>query len=249
MPDSKGLPHRNPRCSSRWSASLLLAFLALSSASPQVRGADPEDETSRELEARFRMDPETRLHALVSLTRDNLHSFREAQLGIALDKRVNPAWSYRLGMRYFGTSDDSTDSTERRGVADLSYRWPLPRGWALASRSRADLRWISDKPFSSRLRERLMIEKTTLLFDRSIGWYGSYEFYYDSRYDRTTRRRAIVGVSVPVTRMIAFDLFYSRTREVFPTGKTTASVGFALGLFFGEPAAATNSSVQEAPTR
>lgn len=81
-------------CSTRVVAGLL-ALLASFGAS----AVDPETESSRELEVRYRFDASTRLHASVSFASDNLRSFRESAFGVALDRRLAERWSIRVGGR------------------------------------------------------------------------------------------------------------------------------------------------------
>ncbi|QDH70434.1 hypothetical protein [Marilutibacter alkalisoli] len=81
-------------CSTRVVAGLL-ALLASFGAS----AVDPETESLRELELRYRFDASTRLHASVSFASDNLRSFRESAFGIALDRRLAERWSIRVGGR------------------------------------------------------------------------------------------------------------------------------------------------------
>lgn len=198
-----------------------------------TRAADREGETSRELELRFRLNPSTRLHVLTSLTRNNLESLREGALGVAFDRQLGPAWSYRIGGRYIGTSEEEADSVERRGIVDLTYRRSFARQWTLYNRTRADLRWVEDKPFSHRVRDRIMLERRTLIAGHDVDWYISHELYFDSRYGRLARDRAIVGVAIALNRNVTVDFSHSRTHQRFPDEEVTESVGLALVLQFG----------------
>lgn len=222
----------------------LLAALCCSAPWP-ARAADREGETSRELELRFRLSPDTRLHVLTSLTRNNLESLREGALGVAFDRQLGPAWAYRIGGRYIGTSEEEADSVEHRGIADLTYRHSFARKWTFYNRTRADLRWVEDKPFSHRVRDRVMLERGTSIAGHAVDWYVSHELYFDSRYGKFARDRAIVGVSITLNRFAVIDLSHSRTHQRLPDQKITEAVGLALILQFGPPAQATTAPRKE----
>jgi hypothetical protein len=226
------------------SAPWLLLLLNAAWLGPAI-AADPESEASREVEFRFQLAPATRLFVTTSLSRNNFRSSKEISLALALDRKISPAWSYRVGIRQIGTSESEDRSLESRAVVDMTYQRALGAKWTLYNRNRADLRWVESKPFSYRLRDRLMLERSASVGRRDITWYASYEIYFDSRYDGLARDRGIIGISVPVTRIAAVEVYAARANQHRPDDRQTNAVGLLLTLTFGRPDA--QSSPTAAP--
>lgn len=210
-----------------------VALIAILQPCRQAAAAEADGETSRELELRYRIDPDRRIHVLLSMTDNKPQSLREGSIGMAFDRKLNPKWSWRLGARYIGTSEEADQTSERRAVADLTYKRPLGGSWTVYNRTRTDLRWIDAKPFSYRFRDRLLLERSATVRGHPITAYVSIEAFHDSRYSRLSRGRAVAGVSVECSRLATVDLYYSRTANWLPEQTRLNTLGVALALQFG----------------
>lgn len=223
-----------------------MALVLLACFPPCALAGDSESETAKEVELRYRFTTDTRLHALTSLTRDHL-SFREGVFGLAIDRRLDPRWSYRIGARYVGRSDDASSSVERRGVFDLQFKETFSDKWTLSNRGRVDLRWIEGRPFSYRLRDRVTLERASTFAGHQFAPYASWELYYDSSYDRVTRNRAIVGLTVPLGRVVTLDVYHARIDHDYPDTNITETVGISLVfLLDGRKGGASSTSTVDA---
>ena len=128
---------------------------------------------------------------------------------------------------------DPPDANETRVVLDLKWFRPLGKGWLLSDRNRLDLRRFEGKSSASyRYRNRIQIEKSLPFFAKPWTAFGSYEMYYDSRYDKWGQRhRFIGGFSAPVVDWFSVDLFYGYHVETEPKKETGGAVGLALGFY------------------
>ena len=204
-----------------------MALLSLAALPLSVFADDSGNETEAKVELLHRFSTGTGLHVHTLLTWDE-QALHTKEFGLAMDRHINSQWSYRVGARYIGTSQDSSNNGEYRGVIDAQYKKTFADEWALINRSRIDLRWVEGKPFSHRLRDRIMLERKSSIAGHQFSPYASYEIYYDSRYDRLQCHRSRVGVTVPLGHTVTLDGYYGRTDQVYPASSTVETVGIAL---------------------
>ncbi len=65
-----------------------------------------------------------------------------------------------------------------------------------------------------------------------ITWFGSYETYYYTEFNKINRDRIVVGFSGRFTDLISCDLFYGHHWEKLPKSESRGAFGFALGIYF-----------------
>jgi len=174
-----------------------------------------------------------RIYILKSFSEEPNFSYEEEATGISLDHRINPSWSVRAGIRYISKQVDPPDANETRAVFDAKWFKPLGNNWLLTDRNRIDVRWIegTDDP-SYRYRNRLQLEKPFKAGNRTLTGFGSYELYYDTRFDDWQRQRLILGVSVPLHKKLSVDVFYGYHTESQPKDEHADAVGIAIGIYF-----------------
>ena len=103
----------------------------------------------------------------------------------------------------------------------------------LTDRNRIDTRWIEGTDDASyRYRNRIQLEKPITLVGTTLTGFGSYELYYDTRFDAWQRQRAILGVSIPMGSKASIDLFYGYHRETRPKIEQADAFGIAFGIYF-----------------
>jgi hypothetical protein len=211
------------------------ALLFIVAAAPQAAAQDLEVEAWPEFDIWIPLDKQKkdRIYILAAFGSEPDYRYEESALGVSWDRRFHPNWSWRIGARYIWKVVDPPDANETRVVLDLKWTQPLGKGWQLSDRNRIDLRRFDTKDSASfRYRNRIQMEKTIPIFSRNWVTFGSYEMYYDSRYDKWGQRnRFIGGVSVPIVDWFSVDVFYGYHVETKPKSETGGAVGVALGIF------------------
>lgn len=149
----------------------------------------PEVEVYIPLNERFRLLVEAASEK-AGETKDSLEGNVGAYLDLFFRKRITLRAGYRRGF-----SLDDNPFSEHRVTFDQTFHEPLPRKFAFSDRNRQELRWLSGD-FSTRFRNRGMIEKTILAGKKSLVPYGSGEIFYDSRFSTFNRLRLTVGTQL-----------------------------------------------------
>lgn len=142
----------------------------------------------------------------------------------------NKYLTFRAGYRY-QTSLTNNSATENRGIVELTSRYELPWQVVVADRSRGEFRFIHGKPFSTRYRNRLRLE-------RDFSWlncmpYIYDEIFYDTRYDLWTPNRYGFGVEFPIDRRVILEPYYFRQHGSRSNPPNVNAFGFNVNLFFG----------------
>jgi len=217
-------------------AFLPVVLLALLTAVPGYASTDIEANAFPEFYIWIALDKErkNRIYILNSYANEPKFVYDETAIGISWDQRFHPNWSWRAGIRYIDKQVDPPNKNETRAVLDLKWFKPLGNDWLFTDRNRIDLRWFEgDDGMSFRYRNRMQIEKPFPVFSWMITGFGSYEPYYDSRYDKLIRRHRFVGgVSIPIVKWLALGVFYDYYIETAPKKETGGAIGIAIGIYF-----------------
>ena len=212
----------------------LLVLGLILAVAPKVTAQDLEVEAWPEIDIWIPLDEDrtNRIYVLIAFGNEPNYRYEESAFGVSWDKRFHPNWSFRIGARYIWKEVDPPDVNETRVVLDLKWFKPLGGGWLLTDRNRIDLRRFDTQEVASyRYRNRIQMEKTFKAFSRTLTGFGSYEMYYDSRYDKWGQRnRFIGGVSVPLIAWFSVDVFYGYHIETKPKRETGGAIGVAIGI-------------------
>ena len=174
-----------------------------------------------------------RIYILKSFTDEPQFSYEEEVIGVSLDHRLNKRWSLRAGARYISKQAEPPDSNETRVVLDAKWFHELGNDWLLTDRNRLDIRWLENADEASyRYRNRIQLEKPFSVGAMTWTGFGSYEFYFDTRFDAWQRNRAILGVSIPLGSRASVDIFYGYHAESKPKIEHADAVGIAFGIYF-----------------
>lgn len=195
---------------------------------------DIEAEAWPEFDIWIGLDKErkNRIYVLSSFANAPEHSYEETALGVSWDQRFSKSWSWRAGVRYIGKEVQPPDTDEARGVLDLKWFKELGGGWLLTDRNRVDIRWFKNNDqLSYRYRNRLQLEKPFKVGKATWTGFGSFEMYYDTRFDSWARRRVIAGVSIPIVDWFSIDVFYGQHHESDPKEENAGAIGIAFGLY------------------
>ena len=120
--------------------------------------------------------------------------------------QILKVWMVRAGFMKGWGLRNNTNYAEDMIFSELHRRIPLINDMLISHRCRVDTRWLGqDNNFSYRFRYRLMIEKEYKSGHYSIVPYVNIEPYWDSRYSRVVRTRAISGVTTSFGNCFAIE--------------------------------------------
>jgi Protein of unknown function (DUF2490) len=140
--------------------------------------------------------------------------------------------TFRAGYRYRTDLASGGSAHENRGILDLIARFPLPWNLVISDRNRGEFRFIQDKPFSTRYRNRLR-----LAYDFEQGRfectpYADFEIFYDTRFDQWTRRQYESGVQFPAGPHVVLEPYYLREDNSQSVPRHVNVFGFKFNLYF-----------------
>ena len=142
----------------------------------------------------------------------------------------NKYLTLRAGYRYQTSLTSGHGGSENRGILELTSRYRLPWQLVISDRNRGDFRFIEGQPFSTLYRNRLRLER-----DVSRGWlnctpYLYDEIFYDTRYDRWTPNRYVLGAEFPVGHVV-LEPYYLRQNSSRSNPPHINAFGFKLNLY------------------
>ncbi|MBC7846114.1 MAG: DUF2490 domain-containing protein [Flavobacterium sp.] len=164
----------------------------------------------------YRLNSAWRLSSFIPLTKYNESESRDINFYLNIDyawghsqfpisrrmldqekEQILKAWMVRGGfMKGWSLGNDSSEYAEDMFFTELHRRLPIKGNVLLSHRFRVDTRWLGqDNDFSYRFRYRLMVEKEYKSGNYSIVPYVNIEPYWDSRYSKVVKTRAIGGVT------------------------------------------------------
>jgi hypothetical protein len=136
----------------------------------------------------------------------------------------------KAGYRY-GTDLAGGHSHENRAILELNSRYPLPWHLVISDRSRGEFRFIPDKPFSTRYRNRLRMDYDFEKGRFKCSFYADFEIFYDTRFDRWARRQYESGVQFPMGSHVVLEPYYLRQDDSYPASQHVNALGFKFNLF------------------
>jgi hypothetical protein len=144
----------------------------------------------------------------------------------------NKYLTFRGGYRYETSLTNGRSAVENRGILELNSRYQLPWQLVVADRNRGEFRFIHERPFSTRYRNRLRLER-----DFKHGWlnctpYIYDEIFYDTRFDRWTPNRYGFGVQFPVSRHVGLEPYYFRQHGSRSNPPHLNVFGFKFNFYF-----------------
>jgi hypothetical protein len=156
---------------------------------------------------------------------------RNTAVGLYQDYLHLPFGYLRGGYRYtFSTHDASY--RESRIVAEGVASRPVLRRFRALNRTRVEWRWINGDP-SYRIRDRVQVQLASAL-TRGPEWtpYGTFEAYYDSRYNTISRLGGRVGSEARLSRRLNTDLYIARQENSRGSPPAVNAVGITLKLSY-----------------
>jgi len=134
----------------------------------------------------------------------------------------------RVGYAYIPTFNDGK---EHEIVLEATARFPLSRDILLSDRSRGDLMW-KNGVFSTRYRNRLMLERDFEIRSVKITPYFTAEAYYDLSDDLWDRFEFSPGVELPLGKRPVIEFYYLRRNNSHQTVQHMNRLGVAFQYYF-----------------
>jgi hypothetical protein len=102
----------------------------------------------------------------------------------------------------------------------------------IVDRNRGEFRFVSGKPFSSRYRNRLQLERDFKVDRVVFTPYVNAEAFYDTRYDAWVQFRYEIGTQLPIGPHFAIDTYYLRQKSNRSQPERVNGLGLTLGVYF-----------------
>ena len=207
----------------------VLSFVVLLTASRVLSAQSTE--VWPEVDAYWQPATHQRTMLELSLSTEREGTKREGTVGIYQDYTWLPRGYLRGGYRFtFSTRDASY--RESRLVGELTLGGGLAPRVRLVNRVRTELRWVNGE-YSYRLRDRLHIQRMPRdSRGRAYAPYGTFEMYYDSRFDAVSRLGARLGTEMRLSGRTALDLYIARQNNLHSTPKYVNALGSTLKLIY-----------------
>jgi hypothetical protein len=174
----------------------------------------------------YRLNPSWRLSSFIPITKYNENDSRDLNVYLHVDyawgntkyailrrlmdqerEQMLKDWMVRGGvMKGWSIGKYAGDYTEDMFFSEIHRRTPIKGDVLISHRFREEARWLGENnDFSYRFRYRLMLEKEYKSGKYSIVPYLNIEPYWDSRYSKVVKTRAIVGVTTTLGSKYALE--------------------------------------------
>ena len=210
----------------------LVALCALSVSIPSAALAQSTPtELWPELDVHWRTSPRFRTVLEVAMQTEREADKHEAYVGLYEDLLRLPAGYARVGFRYgFSTRDASF--RESRAVGEFVFRPWATETLRLLNRTRGELRWVNDE-YSYRVRDRLHLQRVPSdSSGRAWAPYGTFELYFDSRFDAIAKLGARVGTELRIVGPASIDLYVARQHDLRPSEQRVNVLGLTTKLSY-----------------
>ena len=188
---------------------------------------DTRTEFVPEVNAYVALNERVRLFLLADLTQGLSETTTDGEVGVHLDVTLKPIFRPRLreadwerdrylwirvGYQLIGSLDDDQAPREHRGILEATGRMPLAPDFWLANRVRFDLRDI-DGEFSTRIRDRITLERELVVGGVTLVPYVSAEVFYDTRFGAWNRQSYQGGVEIEISKSWRIEPYYARQED------------------------------------
>jgi hypothetical protein len=149
---------------------VLVAGCSASAATPDTQG-----EFWPEVDAYIGLNSTTRLFLLSSFRNNQPGEAWHGDFGANFNFALKPVFrrelrqkddvfnkrflSFQAGFRYLSSLASGVPYLEHRWIVDCTPRYPLPGNFIITDRNRGEMRFISGKPFSTRYRNQVQLER------------------------------------------------------------------------------------------
>ncbi len=117
--------------------------------------------------------------------------------------------SFRLGYAYLPEiTDGNKNVDEKRGLGEITFRFPLGSAWLLSDRNRGEIRSIGGNE-SGRYRNRLRLERNIAIKKFRMTPYANAEGYYDGKTDEWNQADATLGAEFPWRYQTILEFYFT----------------------------------------
>jgi hypothetical protein len=146
-----------------------------------------------------------------------------------LDPSKSKLLTFRAGYRYL-PSIAGNKPAENRPLVELTARFHVPLAILLSDRSREEFRFIADKPFATRYRNRLSLERNFSIRNYRFTPYARDEVFYANR--QISANTTTIGSIFPVNRRAELEFYWKTQRSTTSTPSAfTYGAGAILSLY------------------
>jgi hypothetical protein len=155
----------------------------------------------------------------------------EATIGLYQDYLNLPLLYLRAGFRYTASLSDAS-YRESRIVGETTVTAYSTRVVRVLNRSRAEFRWVNSE-YSYRLRDRVQVQRVPPDPNGlALAPYGTFEAYYDSRYNTIARIGGRIGSEAHVHGPFSIDLYLARQNNSRSEPKYVNALGLTGKLSY-----------------
>ena len=199
-----------------------------------------------EVNAFVKLSEQTRLYLLGDLTRNLTNDTTEGEAGAHLDFTLKPVLRPHLSEanwqrdRYLWTrvgyvvlsspENRGNGPSERRGILEITGRFPLASEVWLVNRGRVDLRNVEGET-SQRYRLRLGIEREFTAGGVVIVPYAQAEAFYDTRFDTWNRQLYQFGAEIEVSKQWRIEPYFARQNDTHSSPAHVNRFGLVLKYY------------------
>jgi len=135
------------------------------------------------------------------------------------------------GYEYLKTDETAKPSSENRLLAELTGRSRPPAEFLVTDRNRFEFRWVNGV-YSTRYRNRLVVERATRVGGLRFTPYLSAEFFYDWAHDAWNEEQYAAGIEWPYKRVLKLSTYYLRQDCTTCSPRRLDVLGLALNYFY-----------------
>jgi len=152
--------------------------------------------------------------------RDTLDVFRERYL------------TFRAGYLRRRSVTDGQVTRENRLILEFTARYPLKSHFVIVDRNRGEFRFIQNKSFSERYRNRLWIERDFKTGSLGFSPFVYDEVIYDARFNALATNRLATGIQILQNKHMIWQPYVFREHHTRGEPRYTNAVALQLSLFF-----------------
>jgi len=207
-------------------AAVVLLCVASAAAAQRVT-----DELWPELDLYWRPAEHQRTFLQLSSSTDQEGTKHEGTVGLYQDYLFLPGGYLRGGYQFtFSVRDASY--RESRIVGEATLGRDLGPRLRLINRTRVEPRWINGE-YSYRVRDRVQLQRDAANVQRSLFIpYGTFEVYYDSRFEKISRLAGRVGNLFRFSERTSLDVYLARQDNSRSSLKSINALGTTFAVTF-----------------
>ncbi len=182
-----------------------------------------------EVDLHYRFNDRTEAIGIARSDRDrDSGTVYQAEGSVVLDHRFTEWFSGRIGYRH-GQATDGGNFEEDRLLMEQTFRVSLPARVSVDFRTREDFRWLNTG-YSMRFRERIQVQRDTVIGTYTFQPYASTEIFFDTRYGQFARYRLIAGSTFPIRHYLSVEPYFAHQVDFASNSAIVDALGLILHI-------------------